>query len=112
MCGEDQTPPCNPPPPYDEGMVVELLHTLHLHCDVDHLFLVSKDLLVSPHRGLLEMNGVLNLQYGVYLHLQSGKILQDTKEVPCLLWQRLTFKVNEQIIFKFSKLFRVCLYIS
>ncbi|KAL2989301.1 hypothetical protein AAZX31_11G132500 [Glycine max] len=38
-------------------------------------------------RGLLKMNRVLNLQYGVYLHLQLGKILQDTKKVPCiLLW--------------------------
>ncbi|KAH1224795.1 Serine/arginine repetitive matrix protein 1 [Glycine max] len=87
MCRIDQTPPCNPPPTYDKGMVVELLHSLHLHCNVDHLFLVSKDLPISPHRGLLKMNRVLNLQYGVYLHLQLGKILQDTKKVPCiLLW--------------------------
>lgn len=81
----DQTPPCNPRLPSNGGMVVELLNTLHLRCDVDLLFLVREDLQVSPHRGLLEMDGVLSLQFGVYLHLLLGKILQDTKEVLCSL---------------------------
>lgn len=71
-------------------MIVELHDAgLHLLCGVDHLFLVRKDLQVSPHSGLLlEMNGVLSLRYDVYLHLQLGEFHQDTKEVLCsLLWE-------------------------
>jgi len=66
-------------------MVVELLHTLHPHCDIGHLYLARIDLPVSLPRGLLEMNGVLSLQYDMYQSLQIGKILKDNKEVPCSL---------------------------
>lgn len=71
-------------------MVAEVQDTgLHLLCGVDLLFLVGKDLQAPLLGGLLlKTNGVLSLQYGVYLHLQLGEILQDTYEVLCsLLWE-------------------------
>lgn len=77
----DQALPCNRPLPYVEGMAVKLHNAgLHLRCIVDHLFFLRKGLQVFPHEGLLEMNGVLSLQYGMHLHLQLGEILQDREE--------------------------------
>lgn len=82
--GADQALPCNLPLPQLEDIIVGLHDAgLHLLCSINHLFSVRKDLQVPHLEGLLEMDGVLSLQYGVYLHLQLGEIPQGTKEV---LW--------------------------